>query len=424
MPSLSERIYHLYFLAALLFCFCWFNLQAEYIYVVNSESRTLSRIDPSTDVVQNNFAVLGLIPNKIIVAEDCLWSVNSGDNSLQKLDKQTGSTLANILIASGCNPWDACKEGNFLYVTGLFTDKVYKVNAITQAVEASLNVGISPEALCTFGGKLFVTNTGGYQNNYANSSVSVIDLSAFTVTNTIPVAPNPQYITLSEGLLHVSCTGNWASGNGAVCVIDPASEQVIGTVEPGANLGNVWIGPSQNALVGDANGVELYRYDAHNFSLLNGGANPLPYGGSLVTGTADWTATLYPDWGSNGKVRILHPDLSFWKEYTIGLAPTDIKTEHGNTYNSEDTYPLIQKSEVYPNPARSNDLLTFTFAEKSRSTLKIYNLRGRLLLSIPISEGKAVLPAVQIATKYGAGCYLYLIEKGRARQTGKFILLP
>jgi len=424
MSSLSERIYPLHFLTALLFCLISLSLQAEYIYVVNSESRTLSRIDPSTDVVQNNFAALGLIPNKIIVDENYLWSVNSGDNSLQKLDKQTGSTLANILIASGCNPWDACKEGNFIYVTGLFTDKVYKVNAITQAVEGSVNVGISPEALCAFGGKLYVTNTGGYQNNYANSSVSVIDLATFTVVNTIPVAPNPQYITLSEGLLHVSCTGNWVSANGAVCIIDPAFEEVIGTVEPGGNLGNVWIGTNQNALVGDANGVQLYRYDAHNFSLLNGSSNPLPYGGSLVTGTADWTATLYPNWGSNGKVRILHPDLSFWKEYTIGLAPTDLKTEHGNTYSSEDTYPVIQKSEVYPNPARSNDLLTFTFNTKTSGKLHLYNLRGRLLLSIPISKGKAILPAQQIANKYGAGCYLYRIENESARQTGKFILLP
>jgi YVTN family beta-propeller protein len=398
-------------------------LHAALIYVVNSESRTLSRIDTDTDQVQNTFASLGVIPNKVIVDGDWLWSVNSGDNALQKIDRLTGATLANLLVESGCNPWDAVADEAHIYVTGLFTNKVYKVDKSTHAVVGNVNVGIAPEALCIYAGKLYVTNTGGYQNNYAGSSVSVIDLATFAVTATIPVSANPQYIIEHDGLLHVSCTGNWTSVFGAVCVINPALDELIQTIPIGGSPGGIWIDGSEQGLVGDGGGQYLYRYNALDFSVMNDSSNPLPNGGFVVWGNDQFTAALDPNWGGSGKVRILRPDLTFWKEYTVGMAPTDMKLWSAPVSVSDDYQTPILTARVYPNPAMLNDIITFETEKAENGTVKLYNLKGQLVVAAPLRSGKAILSTSERSALPSAGCYFYRINSGKAATTGKLLLL-
>jgi len=415
-------------LKLLLICFFLYaiylsNLQAVIIFAVNSESRTLSRIDTSTDQVQNAFAQLGIIPNKVIVDENYLWSVNSGDNSVQKINKQTGSTVCNILIEAGCNPWDAVLDGDFLYVTGLFTNKVYKVHTVNHNVVGFVEVGISPEALCVYNGKLFVTNTGGYQNNYANSSVSVIDLQTFQVIQTIPVSSNPQYIIEHNGLLHVSCTGNWVSTFGAVCVINPVTYEVIQTLNLGGSLGGIWINGAQQALVGDGNGLYLYRYNTNDFSIINDASHPFTPGGSVVDGNNELIALLSPNWGSNGKVKILHPDLSLWKEYSIGLAPTDLKLGQSTTAIIDETLLPELYLTVYPNPAIRKGYITFKTSTGSDGTVSIYNIKGQHIFSVPFRSGIAKIDSQIISAGKGTGCYFYRIKTFNKVSTGKFVII-
>jgi YVTN family beta-propeller protein len=366
---------------------------------------------------------LGLIPNKVIVDGDYLWSVNSGDNSLQKINRQSGATLTNLLIETGCNPWDACLVDGYLYVTGLFTNKVYKVNTSNNSVEGFITVGISPEALCAYSGKLYVTNTGGYQNNYANSSVSVINLGTFQLETTIPVSPNPQYITVYNGLLHVSCTGNWVSAFGNVCVINPVTNQVIQNLNIGGSIGSIFINSTGQALVGDAGGVNLYRYNAENYTILNDAANPLPSGGSVVDGNADFVALLYPSWGSNGKVRLLHPDLSFWKEYTVALAPTDLKLWQSSTALTEETQSPSLLVTVYPNPAHSGQDISFHLKSAEPSNLSLYDIKGKLVHSQKITTTQTDCKTSIHSTKLSDGIYLYKVSTHSGSTIGKLLLL-
>lgn len=407
------------FLMMLLFAF---KAQAALIYTVNSESRTLSRIDTSTDNVQNNFAQLGVIPNKLIADENYLWVVNSGDNAVQKISRLSGATITNINIEASCNPWDAFLEGDFLYVTGLFTNKVYKVNTISQTVVGFVEVGNSPEALCVYNGKLYVTNTGGWQNNYANSSVSVIDLDSFQVIATIPVSANPQYLVEQNGLIHVSCTGNWINQFGAVCVIDPISNEVIHTLPIGGSLGSIWINASHIALVGDGSGNFLYRYNAHDFTILNDSDNPLTPGGYVVDGDHEQIALLDPNWGSFGKVRILHPDLTYWKEYNVGMAPTDMKLWQTGTALEDEVIPSLSV-KVYPNPASRLGRITFETDKLTAGKLRIYNLKGQLVSSFPILSNKAVISTADLIAEQSSGCYFYRLTSGQAQRTGKFIII-
>jgi hypothetical protein len=296
------------------------------------------------------------------------------------------------------------------------------VNMSTHAVEGFAEVGIAPEALCVYDGKLYVTNTGGYQNNYANSSVSVIDLDSFSVIATIPVSANPQYIIEHNGLLHVSCTGNWTSVFGAVCVINPVNNEVIQTLPIGGSLGGIWVDNANQGLVGDGNGNYLYRYDAEDFSILNDSSNPLPNGGSVVWGNDQLTALLYPNWGNNGKVRILHPDLTFWKEYNIGMAPTDLKLWTDETPVTDDYQTPLPQVKVWPNPANINNFVTFETDKIADGLVSLYNLKGQLVLTMPLQKGKSTFNLSQSGQKFSSGCYIYKIQPGKSKLSGKLLL--
>ena len=69
-------------LLTLLSLFLMLQLSAAYLYVINSESRTLSRIDTETNEVNNNFAQLGLTANLMDLDADHIWVVCSGDNAI------------------------------------------------------------------------------------------------------------------------------------------------------------------------------------------------------------------------------------------------------------------------------------------------------------------------------------------------------
>jgi len=136
------------------------TLKATEIFVVNSASRTLSRIDTQTGVTNNSFAQLGLTPNLMDVDTDYIYVVCSGDNAIQVIDRASGTHIRYIPVAPSCNPYAVVKSGDFLYVSGLFTDKLYKISLASNTVVGSLSVGIAPEGLCAYQGNLFVCNTG------------------------------------------------------------------------------------------------------------------------------------------------------------------------------------------------------------------------------------------------------------------------
>jgi len=71
---------------------------------------------------------------------------------------------------------------------------VYEVDTASLNVTREVKVGHQPDELCIIGNKLYVVNSGGYLVNRHDSTVSVIDLDAFTEIQRIVVGKNPQRI--------------------------------------------------------------------------------------------------------------------------------------------------------------------------------------------------------------------------------------
>lgn len=391
---------------------------ADTIYVVNSQSRTLSRIDTDTDLVQNSFCILGNVPNKVIVGDNYLYVVNSGDNTIQKIDKSSGNTVATHLVALSSNPWDAVLHEGYLYISGLFSSRVYKMDAETGEVLTSVEVGIAPEALLVADGKLYVTNSGDYTQNYAGSSVSVIDLNSWALLDTIEVGLNPQFLYLQGSKLHVSCTGNWTDLGGSVAVIDIDTDDVIQNIELGATLGNIWIDQHDIAWVADNAGYHLYRYHSEDYTILNGQDDPLAVAASYVAGTSSYLAILEPNWGSNARVYLLDEDLLQLKQYTVGMMPTDLKLQASPSSQEDALLPPVQVS-LYPNPLNQGSKLWLKGLNNQSGTYKIYNLKGQLL-----KQGLVEGDSVQLETQeLASACYICQIRTGTKSLSKKFVIL-
>lgn len=391
-------------------------LSADVIFVVNSTSRTLSRIDTDSGSVNNSFAQLGLTPNLMDLDEEHIYVVCTGDNAVQVLDRFSGAHQRYLPVAPSSNPYDVLKVGDFLYVTGLFTNRVYKLSLQTNSVVGSLEVGAAPQGLCSDGTRLYVCNTGGYHNNYANSSVSVIDLASFAVTATVPTWTNPQFAVLRDRYLHVSCTGNWSNVSGKLDIIDLDTLELVQRLDVGGNPGSLWISPGGTGYIGEGYGNALYSYNADTHSLEHGAANPLNYEASMVSGNAAMIALLKQNWDTFSLVRAYSHDFTLLGQYQVGLSSSDILVVPEETAANDELLPSA-RHRVYPNPLKQGETLHLDKGSEA-GEFRLYNLKGKMVHEQQLAKGETSVRLDGLS----AGVYFWVLKGADVDNRGKLLM--
>ncbi len=115
------------------------------------------------------------------------------------------------------------------YISDWGTNSVYKINLLNNTITGSVLCGSGPEQMLVSGSKLFVCNGGGYAED---STITVIDLNSFTVTDTIQTDINPSSIRKDkDGKIWVLCRGSLGTdftptpddAPGSILQIDPNS---------------------------------------------------------------------------------------------------------------------------------------------------------------------------------------------------------
>ncbi len=390
-------------------------LGAETIWVINSQSRTLSRIDTDNAQAENSFAVLGNSPNKLAIGEDALWVVNSGDNSIQKIDSTSGQTLANYLVEVGSNPWDMVIHEGFGYISGLFTGKIYKMDLGTGEIVASIYAGVSPEGMTIYNNKLYAVCSGDYMLDHAGSALVVIELDSFSIVHDIEMPANPQYVVVHEENIHVSCTGNWADISGQIVILDEDAD-IITTFELGRTPGNIWFNPEGVAFVADSSGDAMYSYyfDGFEAEALSAPA----FSASDICGSDQFIALLLPNWGDNGTVEVYDEDFIPWGSYTVGMMPSDIKIWAEPVSISDEVAPAAIFG-VYPNPVHQSGMLKLEGEMFGETTVSIFNLRGQLVKKNMLRQNDRNLDISGL----NSGIYFYQVNDGKSRASGKFIVI-
>lgn len=101
-------------------------------------------------------------------------------------------------------------SGSNVYVS-LYDGYVAVIDTVALQITQTIPVGPNPEDLCTFGGKLYVAESGGYVYPSYNNTVGVIDLATNQVVGHIITPTNPNRLATDRlGNLYVHCFGNFA----------------------------------------------------------------------------------------------------------------------------------------------------------------------------------------------------------------------
>jgi len=356
---------------------------AKEMFVVNANSQTLGKVDLISFNANNNFSQIGLYGNDVKIYDGKIYVVNSGDNEIQVINLDSGATIATIELEDSANPWSIVFHYDFAYVTGLFSNKLYKIDLNNNQIVSMLNIGTGPEGMLINEGLLYVALTGLQYPNYLPGKVKVINLDTFTIVEEIVVSINPQAMILdSNQRLHVVCTGNYGNETGAVSVIDLESNEVIHTVDFNSGyITSIQMGADNIVYVGDAYGSGLFSYDSETFEIINDASNPTFTGGSHLIYKDQFYYVLNPgDWVGSSKLQIYNYSKQLVNEINLGIGATAMTFHQINTDNTDVVMPQLQELQAYPNPFNGHINFEISNYEKSpneKITIEIFNVRGQ-----------------------------------------------
>lgn len=411
-------------LLILVFMVATIALMGETIFVVNSVSATLSKIDTENGTINNTFVELGTSPNLIDIVDNYAFVVNSGDNAVQKIDLTTGNTVSNIYIEDSANPWYAKVQGDYLFVTGFFTNKLYKISLATEQIVAQTVVGEAPEGIEFYEDKVYVTCTGGYVNNYQASQVTVLSKESLEIITSIPTSLNPQFIHLYNNKLFVMCTGNWVSEMGKINIIDPLTDTITATLNVGGNIGKAAF-INNRGYITDAMNVGIYVIDTENETLLHDSSNPLTPGGSTIATNGNSIAFVNASWGSNGALWVTNSNLENGTSYEVALAPSDVIFGSQVVENSDnDAVSAPYAVNAYPNPTSQGLNFSLQGNMRGENKVMIFNLKGQLVDQFTAINNEFRWQGKTTNNQALAnGIYFYKITNAGKSVSGKFVVL-
>lgn len=183
------------------------------------------------------------------------------------------------------------------YVSDWATNKVYRINLLNNTITGSVSTGSGPEEMLVLNDKLYVCNVGGFGDD---STVTVINLNTFTVTDTIQTGVNPASIKADKnGKIWIVCKGSLGS------------DYMPTPDDPGGSI--LQINPGDHAIL---NEIE-FMYDQHPIRLQFNPAGDQYY---FLLGSSAYTGVIY----RMGITETALPTTPFVNRdfYSLGIHPT------------------------------------------------------------------------------------------------------
>lgn len=241
------------------------------LWVANTVSRTVARIDPETNRVVQTVPSVGA-PTDLAAGEGRVWVLNGLDGTVVAIDPRSNEASDPIDVGPGAGGIAVGAGG--VWVTNRLDASVTRIDPATGEVVA-FSVGapdtVSPEAIAVDGDMLWVTDglnavileidagTGQvvhrpalravatdlavgedgrlFLTSYEADLVSILDPKNLTATKTIQLGRGPTGVVTDGGAVWVA-----ESLDGAVSEIDTTSNRVIHTIRVGGTTDDVAIG--------------------------------------------------------------------------------------------------------------------------------------------------------------------------------------
>jgi YVTN family beta-propeller protein len=216
-----------------------------FVWVANGLDGSVWQIDPRTDggQVVGKIAV-GNGPTGIAYGLGRVWVANSVDHTVQPIDPATDTPGKPIPVDAGA---DAIAVGDgAVWVVASSAGVLSRVDPSTASV-TPINVGNEPAAVATAPGAVWVANS-------LDATVWRIDPATNRVVGAVPVGEGPSGLTATPG-------GVWVSNalSGTLSKIDPAAGKVVASVPVGAEPQAVAAGASGAYVAVRGSGERAHR---------------------------------------------------------------------------------------------------------------------------------------------------------------------
>ncbi|UCE66544.1 MAG: T9SS type A sorting domain-containing protein [Candidatus Zixiibacteriota bacterium] len=366
-------------------------------YVVNGLAETLSLIDLETGAVTNHIVTLGETPNQAVYYDNYLYVVNSISADVMKINLSNHQVEHNFLLPIASNPYNAAFYNGYGYVTGWVSGKVYRLNLATNSVDGEIEIGGYPEGLLCHDNFLYVTQTYFDPTNfsYGQGKMAKIDLSDFSYVAEYNVGKNPQWISgAPDGRLHVVCTGNYVDVEGSIYIFNPGTGVVADSILIGGQPSQLAVSPGGIGYLSAGGWVTdgyIYSYDIFSGDIINGPANPITVGLGASAVATDSLGFIYScDFGDDTVSKI---DFSgnVVETYGLGDGPLSITIIDDTPIGVEDQEAGYLPESAYllrsyPNPFNGGTILRLGDWRNSPSLnrINIYDISGRLIKTIGV----------------------------------------
>ena len=215
---------------------------------MGSNKASLDFMDFSSGLYSHNFYAeknpnvvkeLGDVGNDAQIYDDKLWLVVNASHKVEIVEAKTAKRIGSVDVPN-------CRyivfDGEYAYVSSYVTTiigdvdaqegAVFKINTKTLEIVDEVKVGRQPEEMVIKNGYLYVANSGGYNSDNYDNTVSVIRLSTFTQIEKKEVAINLHRMRLDKnGKIWVLSRGDYYTMPPQLFRLETSSIGTIKSVE-------------------------------------------------------------------------------------------------------------------------------------------------------------------------------------------------
>lgn len=241
---------------------------------------TLSYVDDNLNIT-NGIQVLGKAPNDLMIADNELVVVNSLNNSIQIIGNGT------IELGNGVNPMFITQNEDFYFVTSLYGSTLYKVNKQDKDIKTIEIPGGSTgsDAILYHKDYLYI-NRNDYDytaERFDPEFIFKINPESGAIIDSVVTGINVHDMLVdNHNQLHVLSKGNYTNVKGSISVIDLTSFTVVKTIELGSSPGAFVLDQKDYVYVAVSgmdvawNGFgKILKYRASDGEIINGDENPV-----------------------------------------------------------------------------------------------------------------------------------------------------
>lgn len=197
----------------------------------------------------NPSVVLGLgdVGNDIQLYGGKLYIAVNASNKIEVLDAFTAKRIKSIdlincryITAAQGKVYVSSYNASISLSPNSPNGTVVEIDTMSLNILREVSVGRQPEGLAVSNNKLYVANSGGYNPNTYERTLSVIDLPTFKELKRIDVAINLQQVKVDQhGKIYVTSRGDYKSKHSNLFFIDPYTDRIIEQLDK--PVSNFWI---------------------------------------------------------------------------------------------------------------------------------------------------------------------------------------